>query len=188
MTLPTDNSEAGSATTPPPAGRAAHGPKTVSAFVPRITEKAFAKHGFAAATLITDWPVIVGEEFARTTRPERLKWPRPPGDALAASEEGRGRPGATLTLAVDAAAALDIQYRTDQIIERVNGYFGYAAITGVKLRQVATGFDEPEAQARPARDERKAAAPPPVASSAADDDPLQDALLRLGRSIASSTG
>ena len=36
------------------------GVKAVGSFVPRLTRKAFEKYGFSAATLITDWPTIVG--------------------------------------------------------------------------------------------------------------------------------
>ena len=45
-------------------------------FVPQLTRKAFEKFGFSAATLIMDWPTIVGGEIAYYTQPERLKWPR----------------------------------------------------------------------------------------------------------------
>jgi hypothetical protein len=34
--------------------------RAVGAFLPRLTRKAFEKYGFSAATLLTDWPAIVG--------------------------------------------------------------------------------------------------------------------------------
>src|SRR5262245_45216734 len=57
--------------------------KAVGSFLPRLTQKAFEKYGFSAATLITDWPAIAGLELAAFTAPERLKWPR----AVERSEE-----------------------------------------------------------------------------------------------------
>ena len=82
------------------------GVKAVGSFVPGLTRKAFEKYGFSAATLITDWPAIVGRELAAVTAPERLKWPR----AVEHAEDdtnanaGKGRPGATLVLRVGRSA------------------------------------------------------------------------------------
>ncbi len=109
--------------------------KAVGTFVPRLTQKAFEKYGFSAATLLTDWAAIVGTVLARDTLPERLKWPRGVeayGEPVAGAE---GRPGATLILKVDPARALDIEYKRVQILERINSYFGYRAVAEIKLTQ-----------------------------------------------------
>jgi hypothetical protein len=111
--------------------------KTVGSFVPRLTRPAFERYGFSAATLITDWETIVGADIARYTMPDRLKWPKRvtwTGDEV--SEEDRGRPGATLILAVAAGRALDIQYKATQLIDRINSYFGYRAIADLRIVQV----------------------------------------------------
>jgi hypothetical protein len=82
--------------------------KSIGSFLPGLTRKAFEKYGFSAATLITDWPTIVGRELAAVTSPERLKWPRPVEHAEDDTQAPRkGRPGATLVLRVDGARALD---------------------------------------------------------------------------------
>lgn len=111
--------------------------KTVGSFVPRLTKPAFERYGFSAAALITDWDTIVGADVARYTMPERLKWPKRvewTGDEV--SDEDRGRPGATLILAVAAGRALDIQYKASQLIERINSYFGYRAVAELRIVQV----------------------------------------------------
>jgi hypothetical protein len=113
--------------------------KTVGSFVPRLTKPAFERYGFSAAALITDWATIVGADFARYTAPERLKWPKRvdwSGDD--ANEAERGRPGATLILAVAAGRALDVEYRAAQLVERINAYFGYRAVAAIRLLQVAS--------------------------------------------------
>lgn len=113
--------------------------KAVGTFVPRLTQKSFEKFGFSAATLLTDWATIVGPALARDTRPERLKWPRPPGMAADSGDDGAecfaGRPGATLVLKVDPARALDVEYKRAQILERINGYFGYRALAEIRIVQ-----------------------------------------------------
>ena len=46
-------------------GRSAFVPaRTVGSYVPKLTRKAFEKYGFSAATLLTDWALIVGEDIA----------------------------------------------------------------------------------------------------------------------------
>jgi hypothetical protein len=109
--------------------------RSVGSFVPGLTRAAFAKYGFSAASLLTDWAAIVGADVAKYTEPERLKWPRQPGIYDETGAEERGRPGATLILRVDPGRALDVQYRGRQLIERINAYFGYRAVAELRLVQ-----------------------------------------------------
>jgi hypothetical protein len=166
---------------PQTAGR---GAKAVGNWVPRLTQRAFEKFGFSAATLITDWETIVGAELARYTAPERLKWPRNPGSDSGEMEHGEtGRPGATLVLAVDPSRALDLQYRARQVAERINAYFGYRAVVDIRLVQV------PGLSAR--MDARKAlpiaaprrASPPPAEVRAIADEELRNALTRMAAGL-----
>lgn len=117
------------------------GPKAVGSFVPKLARKAFEKFGFAAAAVLTDWREIVGPEIAACTAPERLRWPKP-SDGEAATPPGP-RSGATLLLRVEPSRALDVQYKTVQIIERINAYFGYRAITDIRLIQAPLAVSRP---------------------------------------------
>lgn len=155
--------------------------KAVGSFVPQLTRKAFEKFGFSAATLIMDWPTIVGGEIAHHTQPERLKWPRIAGEADAeGTVPQKSRSGATLLLRVDDGRALDVQYKTKQIIERINAYFGYAAIAELRLVQ---GPIERTGKAAP---RRAVQAPLTGEVSGIAHEPLRDALARLGASIRST--
>lgn len=176
------------------------GARAVASFVPAITRKAFEKHGFAAASLITDWAQVVGADLASKTRPERLKWPRAAVAVEALDDGSASRPGATLTLRVDPAAALDVQYRKAQIIERINAYFGYRAVAEIRI--VQAGSDEEigaaaTAVARPiaprlaatgsdreTRPTAKALAETAATLAAVPDDALRAALERLAASLA----
>jgi hypothetical protein len=155
------------------------GVKSVGSFVPRLTRKAFEKYGFSAATLITDWASIAGRELAAFTAPERLKWPRGVNrseDETATAD--KGRPGATLVLRVEPARALDVQYNARQIVERINGYFGYAAVAELRILQAPVAPPCREGQApRPA--------PMPLTREVAGvtDAALREALARLGAGI-----
>ena len=159
--------------------------KAVGAFVPKLTQKSFEKYGFSTATLLTDWAGIVGQDMARDTMPERLKWPR----GVAALRENTGEDaslgGATLVLRVDPARALDISYKERQIVERINTYFGYRAVSELRIIQapVSSRPDQPPRQTLRVPVEPGQSATPLYAG-----DALSQALARLeagilGRSI-----
>ena len=156
--------------------------KAVGSFVPQLTRKAFEKYGFSTATLLTDWAVIVGPELAAVCRPERLKWPRQV-DAYAAEVDEAGRPGATLVLRADGAAALTIRYQSRQILDRINAYFGYGAVSELRLVQAPVAPLEAENAGRVLRHRRNDRAGQ-GAGEAGAQDPLSAALSRLGASVA----
>lgn len=142
--------------------------KAVGSYVPKLTQKAFEKFGFSTAALLTDWAVIAGEQLAAATLPERVKWPR--GAAPADGVAGEAHSGATLVLRVDPSRALDVEYKTAQIIDRINSYFGYKAVSALRLLQAPVVSPETKAVRRvPAHQ-------PPVAGL--DGDPLSAALAR----------
>jgi hypothetical protein len=134
--------------------------KSVGAFVPGLTRKAFEKFGFSTASLIMDWPRIAGADLAQWTTPERVKWPQGYETAELAQESG-SRPGATLVLRVDPARALDVEYRSRQIVERINAYFGYRAIAELRILQAPLPAHATTA-ARAAAPKKPA--PPPAAA------------------------
>jgi len=148
--------------------------RAVGTYVPKLTHKAFEKYGFAAAALITDWATIVGKDVAAFTEPERLKWPRGVGIRDDVEEGTEGRPGATLIVRVEPAMALDVQYKGQQLIERINGHFGYRAVAELRILQAPL----PERAApAPVR-----ATPPPCASpelAGIADERLRTALASL---------
>jgi len=161
-------------------GRLAHPQslRAVGSFVPALTRKVFEKYGFSSMSLVTDWAAIAGRELAAYTLPERLKWPRQPSRGEDAPEGSR-RPGATLVLRVEGARGLDVQFAARQIIERINAYFGFAAVAKLRLVQ---GPVAPAGEQSPQR--RPLAAPTAhdeVAGIA--DVALREALSRLGAGV-----
>ena len=155
------------------------GAKAVGSFLPTLTSTAFRRFGFSAASLITDWPAIAGRDLARFTVPERLKWPR----AAERVDDEDARPparrgGATLVLRVDGGNALNVQYGTRQLIERINAYLGYPAIAELRIVQapVASPRQVQGATRRPSQ---------PLTHEVAGigDAKLRSALARLGAEI-----
>ena len=165
--------------------------RSVGSFVPRLTQKAFEKYGFSTVSLLTDWAVIAGPELANYTRPERLKWPRKIAIYSDTDDTQKGRPGATLILHVDPARALDVQYGTAQLIERINGYFGYNAVTDIRILQTPVNPPTPDKtiQSQPATppDQKRNKLKTKEKTESGthiQDDGLRDALARLEQTFA----
>ncbi len=107
--------------------------------MPQIGRTAFRRFGFVQSSVVTRWPEIVGPTHARVCSPEAIRFP--PGE----KSEG------ILQLVVLPAHAPLIQHVIPEIIERVNRFFGYAAVSRVKLRQ---------GEVKPPRAETPPTAPP----------------------------
>jgi hypothetical protein len=148
-------------------------PRAIGEFARRLTEKPLGRRGFAEAGLIAEWPVIVGQDQARGSLPLKIAFP--------AGE----RSGGTLHVRVASGGlAMEFHHREPLILARINAYFGYGAVTRIRITQ---GPVPP----RPAR--RKPPPPPELPPdreqdlqdrlSAIDDPELRAALARLGRSI-----
>lgn len=143
------------------------GLKALAASLPKVTGKAFGRRGLALGGLIADWPSILGAELAAVTLPRKLQ------------QHGDG----TLTIRVAPGHALAVQHLEPLVIERINGYLGYRAVTRLRLQQGPLGGNsKPPAAPPPAlRPEQEAALK--AKAAAIDDEALRDALERLGRAV-----
>jgi hypothetical protein len=157
-----------------------HSARAIGAFVPKVTAAAFERFGFHSAEIMTSWETIVGTDLARLTRPEAIKWPRGAKGRPDAEEDGGASAAATLVVACDPAFALEISYRTSDIIDRINRYFGYRAIAHLRIVQVPRTA-EAAATAVPRSPVSRPARP------SAQPRDLAMALEELGNSIADAT-
>lgn len=97
--------------------------RQVAELLPAVGGAAFRRFGFVQSSVVTRWPEIVGEKLARVSTPESIRFPA--GKKL----EG------TLTLGVRGAHAAMMAHVTPEITERVNRFFGYAAVARIVIRQ-----------------------------------------------------
>ena len=127
--------------------------------------------GFASAEILSRWADIAGAEIAAVSEPIRINWPHPVGD--------NDPEPATLVLRVEGPAALEIQHQSALILERLNRFFGWAAVGRVALRQAPLSRRERPAPAPVNRAEaERIASTIPV-----EDEGLRNALGRLGAAI-----
>lgn len=154
-------------------------PRALSATLPKITKAILDKGGRDYATIIAEWPAIVGTALAGSSQPDKLLRRRA-GDERSS--------GAVLTVRVSGGAALEIQHREPQIIERINAYLGYGAVARLKLVQgVLTR--RPAAGLPPSRElsATESQAIESAASHVADPD-LRRRLARFGATLAAGAG
>ncbi|WP_082700968.1 DUF721 domain-containing protein [Erythrobacter sp. YT30] len=110
--------------------------KAIGDLTPEIGRTAFRRFGFVQSSVVTRWPEIVGPHHARVCSPEAIRFP--PGE----------RAEGILQLVVAPAHAPLIQQVTEEIMERVNRFFGYKAVARVKIRQ---GQVKPVSAEKPAK-------------------------------------
>jgi len=97
--------------------------RAVAELLPAIGGAAFRRFGFVQSSIVSRWPEIVGAKLAGASIPESIRFP-----------VGKKQDG-VLTLTVRGAHAPMMQHIAPEIIERVNRFFGYAAIVKVAIRQ-----------------------------------------------------
>ncbi len=113
--------------------------RAISELMPQVGRAAFRRFGFIQSSVVSRWPEIVGPHHGKICAPESIRFP--------VGEKSEG----ILQLVVVPAHAPFIQQVTEEIIERVNRFFGYRAVARIKLRQGAV---------TPPRSEEPRPAPP----------------------------
>ena len=99
------------------------GARAAGDLVSDIAGVSFKRFGFVQGAVVSRWAEIVGERYANVSTPESVRFPH-----------GK-KSGGTLTLTVVGAHAPLMQHLTPLIVERVNRFFGYAAVDKIAFRQ-----------------------------------------------------
>ena len=151
-----------------------HAAATARGAVDRIA----GKQGFAEADVLLNWPAIAGAELAATCQPVKVTYG--PQRTL----------GATLIVQANSARAPEIEMKGPMIVERVNQYYGYRAISRLRVTQstglgATPGFAEaqaaftgPDATPTPAEEARAAEMAADIQSPG-----LRAALGRMGANV-----
>jgi len=154
---------------------ARRGAKRLAEFTPGLIAEALAARGLGEASLIADWPAIVGETFARHARPIELQWPP---RAAKRDPETPARP-ATLVLRVEGAFALEAQHSASVIVARVNAHLGWRCVDKIAFRQGPLPPLEDRRRLPPVPSEAAEAAARDAAALIENED-LREAVARLG--------
>jgi hypothetical protein len=156
----------------PRQARTTHAASGLSRALGAVLSPAARRRGFAAATVLADWHLVVGPVLAARCQPVLL--------------EARG---GVLHLQASSAAALEIQHAAPQLLDRVNTYFGRIVARRLRIVQAPpppAPALRPEPALRALSAEEALGLRDAVALVA--DEGLRDALLGLGRSLRATRG
>lgn len=174
MAKGTSESSSGAATGDAKAAKRRGQTRLAGSLVAGLTKRAIGRHGFAQASIITDWATIIGPDLAKFAQPDKLTFPK-----------GQRIHG-TLHIRAAGPMALQIQHLAPLLIERVNAHFGYGAVADIKLHQAGLPVRAKQQKRPPARTpstmERAALE---TTLSGLEDDVLKDRLRRLGEAVLS---
>ncbi len=149
--------------------RQSRGLLAIATTLQRVTASARDKRGLPEPALVERWSAIVGPTLAGQCAPQRLV-------------RGPGGTDGTLHLGVSGPLALELQHLEPQLLERINGFFGFRAVARLSLHQVAPRLAKTPPKPRPQPTPRQATA---LATrlAAIDDPQLRACLGRLGLSV-----
>lgn len=144
-------------------GKGQYGPRSLAAPLAKVTGPILRRRGLASAHVVSKWSEIMGPQMAAQSIPQRYVADR--------------RGGGTLHVRVGGGWATEFQHLEPQIIERINTFFGYRAVSRLVLKQGPVPQRKRRARQAEAPDDGTAA---PVT---VDDEALRAALQRLGRAV-----
>jgi hypothetical protein len=155
-----------SLTSPAPTSERGHGFRAIGAAVSKLGAPIVGRRGGGILVrLKTDWPAIVGADWAA------VSWP------TALARDG------CLKLRATPAAALELQHRAPLLIERINVFLGHSAVTRLILVQGPLPLPvAPSGSLPPPLLAGEAAALDERLSNIADRE-LRTALARFGRAV-----
>tara|TARA_B100001250_G_C19530346_1_gene670106 strand:- start:250 stop:771 length:522 start_codon:yes stop_codon:yes gene_type:complete len=105
-------------------------PKKIGETLKKVNRTYSSKFGKIEFLIISKWPQIVGTFFADHSEPDKIS--RITDDFNEFDEKIYKN---YLHVRVSPAAAVEFQHYKDKIIEKINSYFGYKAISDLRLQQ-----------------------------------------------------
>ena len=95
-----------------------------------LAQQLLGQHGFTHIELLSSWETIVGKNLAQYSLPQKLVFPK--------NERSNG----CLTIMVPTGAfAMEIKQNETKIITQINTFFGYPAVTKIKILQNGNSED-----------------------------------------------
>jgi hypothetical protein len=88
--------------------------------LPRGVKKILKKNGYNYSEIINKWGVLAGKEVSCCSYPQSIKM-------------NQGDSNGTLIVAVNRGDEITVEYSKNEIINKINSYFGYKLINKIKL-------------------------------------------------------
>lgn len=107
----------------PKSSRFLYGPNELSNSLMNVIKGFGKKYGFVNSDIIEHWSEIAGDDLASKIIPVKISFPF-----------GERKNGTLFVKIKNASFSSVIQYQFPTVIDRVNTYFGYNAISSVKIK------------------------------------------------------
>lgn len=150
-----------------PQTRAARGLRAIGQSVAAAAGPAVRRQGIQKAELVSRWAEIVGADIAAMTRPLEIRHGR-----------SKKQAGAVLYIGAAPKAALLLGHQENEIVARINTYFGTTLVVGIAFIERRTFAPKPQKPAEKTAENRD-----PLPQKV-QDSRLQKALERLHGQIA----
>ena len=99
---------------------------TLAPEIRAITKKALGARGFAGSDILEFWEDIVGADLARGVAPQKLT-----------IEKDNRTHGTLVVKSAGGAFAMLFEHQKERVMQRINAFFGYPAVSRIKIVQGA---------------------------------------------------
>jgi hypothetical protein len=141
-----------------------------------LLDPLMAKRANVDLSLALAWQQVAGEKLSGRTQPLHIQWPQ------RVSPDDQFKPG-TLVVAAEGSVALDLQYSSGELVERINRFFGYPAVNRIRIEQKPVmRFKEKQKRAEPVLNADEKAGLE-ASLSRIEDEGLRETLFRLGTHV-----
>ena len=101
------------------------GIRNISNFLPEEVKKLLKKRGFFQLELLKNWEEIIGPKYSKYTLPIKVKL----------TNNQNGENSSTLIMKVDPSIGFGVQHDMNKIMQKINSFFGYEAVTKITIIQ-----------------------------------------------------
>ena len=95
--------------------------------LPRGVRGILKKNGYNYSEIISKWNMLVGKDISSYSYPKSIKMKK-------------GESNGTLLLAIKRGNEINIEYSKNEIINKINSYFGYKLINEIRLQTFNSGI------------------------------------------------
>ena len=143
--------------------------KQIADTLPKILKTKLKKANFVELSIIKNWKEIVGDDIAKNCWPIKIFF-----------SDGNNSNG-KIVIKVKRGWSLEIEYKNQEIIEKLNQYFGYKAISKINIIQ---NFEKYTVESKKKKIEKKITKKKFFKEIANVKQPkLQKALLKLDKTL-----
>jgi hypothetical protein len=148
-------------------------PRAIADAINKVARQSVGKDWVLYVALLDHWQEIVGLEYARVTAPVKITFPHQP-------HEPRRCKG-TLCVRLPKGLAMEFTFKTEQMRQRINGYFGYDAVAKIIFDPV---YNMSPARAAPSPEpDPETLAAIRAGAKTVENEELQQALESFGSAI-----